>query len=271
LTGNAAPNRARVCAVSYLNTVPLVWGMLHGPQRGVFDLDFALPADCAERVRDGSADIGIVPVAALLEQDLKIFRGAGIACRGGVRSILLVSKVPLDRVRTLAVDSSSRSSTMLSRIVLDEAYGVRPEIRSMPPDLDPMLETADAAMIIGDPALRLDPPTLESAGLHVHDLGAEWVNLTGLPMVFAVWAGRADVWTHERERAFAGSARFGLEHVGDIVAAEHSARGISADLAREYLTEHIVTELGDDEYSGMEAYLKRAALIAEVEFEGISV
>ena len=149
--------------------------MLHGPERQVFDLDFALPAECADRLKDGRADIGIVPVAALLDQDLKVFRGAGIACHGAVRSILLISKTPFGAVRTLATDSSSRSSALLSRIILSEAYGVRPEVASMAPDLDAMLAAADAALIIGDPALRLDPASLESTGLRVADLGEEWL------------------------------------------------------------------------------------------------
>ncbi len=87
-----------MCAVSYLNTVPLVWGMLHGEQREIFDLEFALPSECADRLRDGRADIGLPPVAALLDQDLAIFRGAGIASRGAVRTILLISRKPFDRI-----------------------------------------------------------------------------------------------------------------------------------------------------------------------------
>ena len=179
-----------MCAVSYLNTVPLVWGMLHGAERDLFDLEFALPAECADRLANGAADIGIVPVAALLDQDLTIFRGAGIACRGPVRSILLISKEPLRNIRTLAVDSSSRSSVMLARIILSEVYGATPDLISMPPEFGSMLDVADAALIIGDPALRLDSVALREQGFHVADLGEEWWKLTGLPMVFAVWAGR---------------------------------------------------------------------------------
>src|SRR5947207_760569 len=102
------PCRPKVCVVSYLNTVPLVWGMLEGPQRDDFDLSFALPAECAARLKDGRADIGIVPIAAFLDQPLAIFRGAGIACRGAVRTILLISKVPFSSIRTFATDAGSR-------------------------------------------------------------------------------------------------------------------------------------------------------------------
>ena len=91
-------------AVSYLNTVPLVWGMLHGDQKGLFDLSFDIPADCALRLARNLADIGIVPAAVLPELGLEIIRGAGIAARGAVRSILLISKVPVSEIRTLALD-----------------------------------------------------------------------------------------------------------------------------------------------------------------------
>jgi predicted solute-binding protein len=248
--------------------------MLHGAQRDLFDLEFALPAECADRLKNGRADIGIVPAAALLDQDLRIFRGAGIACRGAVRSILLISKEPPANIRVLAADSSSRSSVLLARIILNQVYETNPEFVSMLPDLASMLDAADAALIIGDPALRLDPATLREEGFYVADLGEEWLKLTGLPMVFAVWAGRPLVWTAERERGFVSSCRFGTDHLDDIVATEHAARGIGAELAKTYLTRHIVFELGDFEYEGLRRYLEYAADVARaplVSPEGISV
>jgi len=258
LTNPSETRRPRVCAVSYLNTVPLVWGMLEGPQRERFDLSFALPSECADRLAAGEADIGIVPVAALLEQKLAILRGAGIACRGPVRSILFVSRRPPGDVRTLAADAGSRSSVLLARILLAERYGAEPEVLTMPPDLNHMLQEADAALIIGDPALRLDPETLR-ASLHVLDLGAEWVEMTGLPMVFAVWAGPAGLATPVIESAFTGSCQYGLEHLDRIVETESLRRGFSPELVRRYLTRHIVFELGAREYQGMDLFLRRAA------------
>jgi chorismate dehydratase len=248
--------------------------MLHGAERGLFDLEFALPAECADRLKDGRADIGIAPAAALLDQDLKVFRGVGIACRGAVRSILLISREPLADVRVLAADSSSRSSVLLARIILNQAYGANPEFISAPPDVASRLDAASAGLIIGDPALRLDPAALRQEGLHVADLGEEWMKLTGLPMVFAVWAGRPEVWSEERERSFVSSCRFGLHHLNDIIAVEHSRRGVTADLAKTYLTRHIVYELGDAEYEGLQRYLDYAAAIAGaplVSPEGVSV
>lgn len=229
--------------------------MLHGPQRGLFDLEFRIPAGCADQLASGAADIGIVPSFELTRQQLEILPGAGIACHGAVRSILLISKCPAAQIRTLAVDSSSRTSAELVRVILERRYGAEPRRIPHAPDLDTMLEIADAALIIGDPALRIDPASLS---LHVYDLGAEWVEMTGLPMVFAVWAGHRDVVTPEVEEAFRESCRYGLEHMDEIVAAESVARGFPEAVIREYLTRHIVHELGERDYRGMELFLSYA-------------
>jgi predicted solute-binding protein len=238
-----------------LNTVPLVWGMLHGGQRGLFDLSFAIPAECADRLADGRADIGIVPSVELNRGKLKIIRGTGIACHGPVRSILLISKVPFEEIRTLATDACSRTSVALSRIILSKKYGVEPQLFSQRPHLGSMLEHCDAALIIGDAALVLDTGDLP---FHVLDLGTEWTQMTGLPMVFAVWAARADVPAQD-PAPFLDSLRFGMAHIDDIVRREHSKLGISEALAREYLTRNIVFELGDREYEGLTKFLTYAS------------
>jgi predicted solute-binding protein len=232
-----------------------VWGIQHGPQAGLFDLSFALPSECARQLARGETDIGIVPVAALLDADYEIFRGTGIACHGAVRTILLISKVPFHEVRTVAMDAGSRSSVMLTRIILQQKYGVEPEWHSQPADMMAMLVNSDACLIIGDPALRLNPEALRNEGFEVADLGDEWIRLTGLPMVFAVWAGRRGSYTPEREQAFVESYQFGREHIEEIVESEYPARGVSKALVREYLTRYIVFELGRREYEGMDAYL----------------
>ena len=252
-------------AVSYLNTSPLVWGMLHGPQRDLFELEFRLPADCADQLASGAADIGIVPSFELTRQDLEIIPGAGIACHGAVRSILLISSRPAAQIRTLALDSSSRTSVELARVILERRYGVVPQTVSHAPDLDAMLRIADAALIIGDPALHIDPVSLP---WHVYDLGGEWVEMTGLPMVFAVWAGRKGTVIPEVVAAFQGSCRYGLSRLEEIVVAESAARGFAPDLVRDYLTRHIVHELGPRDYQGMELFLEYASrgTAAEMKF-----
>ena len=261
--------RPRVCAVSYLNTVPLVWGLLHEPHssdpqlREAFDLRFALPSDCAAQLASGEADIGIIPVIEMARQKLEYFRGAGIACHGPVRSILLISKVPMPRIRTLAVDAASRTSVMLARVILAEKYGVEPKVIARPADLAAMLGEADAALIIGDPALRLDPATLPFETL---DLGGEWTSMTGLPMVFALWSytkefGRKEM-IHERYAdVFIKSCRYGIQHAADIARIEAPERGISEDLALRYITRHIVYELGEKDYQGLDLYVKMAMAV----------
>jgi predicted solute-binding protein len=241
--------------VSYLNTVPLVWGMLHGEQRGLFDLSFAIPAECADRLESGLADIGIVPAVELNRQKLEIIRGAGIACHGPVRSIFLISKVAFEEIRKLAADSTSRTSVALSRVILARKYGVEPEVRSHAPHLPSMLEHADAALIIGDAALMLEPSELP---FHVLDLGAEWTEMTGLPMVFAVWAARAALPAQD-PKPFLDSLRFGLDHIDDIARSEHAKIGVSEELARTYLENNIVFELGEREYAGLTTFLRYAA------------
>lgn len=247
--------KVRVCAVSYLNTVPLVWGMLHGEQKGMFDLFFRVPSGCADMLAAGEADIGIVPAYELLKHPLEPLPGLGIACRGAVQSILLVTKVPPKEIRTLAADSSSRTSVQLARVWLARCYGNRPEIVTHAPDLEAMLAASDAALLIGDPALRVYAASLPYP---VYDLGAEWLALTGLPMVFAVWAARPGVLNTAIVDAFYASFRYGRERMDDIVRAESPARGFTPELVREYLTAAIRHTLGEGEMAGLRLFLEWA-------------
>jgi len=248
-----------VCAVSYLNTVPLVWGFLQDPAlRGKIEIDFALPSVCADRLRSGGAEIGIVPVIEMARQNLDFIRGVGISSDGPVRSILLISKVPFGQIKTLATDSGSRTSVMLSRVILAEKYGAEPAVVSQPPDLAAMLGVADAALLIGDAALKVDPANLPFACL---DLGDEWTRMTGLPMVFALWSGAKDAIGEPLGEAFRASCRYGLAHMDDIVASQSAERRFPESLVREYLTRHIVFELTDRHYAGLEQYLTLATAL----------
>lgn len=245
----------RVSAVSYLNTWPLVWGFLHGPEQGRFDFRFDLPAECANALGNGEAAIGLVPCAELDRLGLDYLPDLGIACEGAVRSILLISKLPYAEIRTLAVDSGSRSSVALSRILLAEKYGCQPRFRPMVPRLEEMLAECDAALIIGDPALRIEP---EKLPYQTMDLGAEWVAWSGLPMVFAVWAGKSAHLTSDVARAFGDSCQWGLSHMDEIVTSAARERGFAEALAREYLTQHIVYKLGPAHREGLELFRKLA-------------
>jgi predicted solute-binding protein len=175
-----------------------------------------------------------------------------------VRSILLVSKVPIREIKTLATDTGSRTSVMLSRVILAEKYGVTPKLISRRAELAPMLGEADAALVIGDPALHLDPATLPFETL---DLGSEWTQFTARPMIFALWSGKKEVMHPRYEQAFLDSCRAGLAHIDEIVTAQSPIRGITPQLAREYLTSHIVFELTDRDHEGLSLYLKYAAAL----------
>jgi predicted solute-binding protein len=235
--------------------------MLYGPQREDVQLSFSIPSICAEQLEAGKVDIGLVPVVEIARQGLEIVPGVGIACAGAVRSILMFSRVPWPRVRTFAADLSSRTSVQLARIILRERFRVEPEMTSEEPDLDRMLAKCDAAMIIGDPALRLNPETLPFEYL---DLGAEWFALTKLPMVFAAWAGKPGVAVGTLSSITRDSYEFGRAHLAEIVDREYRIRHITKKLAERYLTRHIHFELGAAEQKGLEAFLELAGVIKPV-------
>jgi len=247
--------KPRICAVEYLNTVPLVWGMLRGDQREMFDLSFAVPSECADRLEAGSADIGIVPVIEIPRLKLEVIPGTGIAGEGAVRSILLFTRKPFHLVETLAADLGSRSSVGLARILLAELHGSTPRVITMAPRLEEMLQVTDAALLIGDAALRADPMSLE---YDCADLGAEWTRLTGLPMVFAAWAARAGIPTEGLAAALTSSYHFGRDRMEEIIQSESKLRGLPEQLVRDYLTTHVRFELGERELKGMELFLKLA-------------
>ena len=210
--------------VSYLNTVPLVWGMLHGEQR-----ELSICTCDSGRMRrppgDGRADIGIVPAVELNRQKLEIIPGAGIACHGPVRSILLISKVPFGEIRKLATDSTSRTSVALSRIILARKYGVEPQVRSQPPHLASMLERCGRRADYrrrgaGARSRRASVPCAGSRrGVGRDDRASDGVR--GL--------GRARRFAAQDPTPFPASLRFGLDHIDDIARDEHAKLGFSEE------------------------------------------
>ena len=183
-------SRLRISAISYLNTAPLMWDFEHG-EAGVeagreFDISYTLPSACARALEAGTADIGIIPAAAYAQvPGLAVLPGVAIASRRPVRSILLVSRVPVEQIRTVALDTSSMTSVALTKILFEKWLGGGRTFTSMPPDLEKMLAQHDAGLVIGDPALQID----RSRYLTL-DLAEEWIRYTGKPFVFAFWAVR---------------------------------------------------------------------------------
>jgi predicted solute-binding protein len=208
-------------------------------------------------VEQGVAEIGLVPVAEIARQEMETVPGVGISCEGAVRSILLLSRVPWKQIKSLAADASSRTSVELARVILRERYGVEARVRQQQPRLQEMLATADAALIIGDPALRIEPDT---SGYEWLDLGAEWLELTQLPFVFAAWAGKPGIAVNSLAKITMDSYSFGEAHIEEIVDGQHAIRGISKELAHRYLTRHIRFVIGRAERQGLEAFLELADL-----------
>jgi chorismate dehydratase len=183
-------SRLKISAISYLNTAPLMWDFEHAAeQEGIaadFDISYTIPSACARALADGTADIGIIPAAAYTTvPDLAIIPDVAIAARRAVRSILLVSKMPIGQVNTVALDTSSMTSVALTKILFEKWLGGARDYFAMAPNLDGMLARCDAALLIGDPALQVDRSRFVTL-----DLAEEWVARTGKSFVFAFWAVR---------------------------------------------------------------------------------
>jgi chorismate dehydratase len=178
--------RLRISAISYLNTAPLMWDFEHGDEGSAFDIFYTLPSGCAAALEEGAADIGIIPAAAYASvPGLVILPGVAIASKRAVRSILLVSKVPLEKIKSVALDTSSLTSVALTKVLFAKWWGGGRNLTPMAPNVAEMLRQHDAGLLIGDPALQVD-----RTRYLVYDLAEEWIRLTGKPFVFAFWAVR---------------------------------------------------------------------------------
>jgi chorismate dehydratase len=178
--------KLRISAISYLNTAPLMWDFEYTRVGSQFDISYTLPSSCAEALATGAADIGIIPAAAFTQiPGLLILPDVAIASRRAVRSILLVSTMPFEQARKIALDTSSMTSVALAKILFEKWLGGGRSYLSMAPDLDRMLAQCDAGLLIGDPALQVD-----RSRYYTLDLAEEWIRFTGKPFVFAFWALR---------------------------------------------------------------------------------
>jgi chorismate dehydratase len=255
--------KPKVSVVQYLNTVPLIWGMLHGEQQCKYELAYTTPAGCADAVREGKADIGIIPSIEYQRVDgLRVVRGVSIASNFEVKSVLLLSHVPVERVRTVAADNSSRTSVALARILLEKFYLRHVEMTPADPRPDEMLKRADAALVIGDPALAYRGPAR-----HIYDLAAEWRKFTGLPFVFAFWACREHSRLEKFGRDLRDSRDYGLAHI-DVIAAQCALRyNMRPEEVKFYLTQNIDYNLNESHRQGLSLFYRLArevGMITEV-------
>jgi len=241
----------RLGAVSYLNVRPLVYRLDANP---LFSLRYDVPSVCAALLDEGAIDLGMIPSIEALRGGYRLVPELGIISDGAVASVAVFTKVPLARVRRLGLDTSSRTSAGLTRILCREAWRIEPEFVSLPPDAAAHLEGCDAALLIGDPALFLDH---EAAGFQKVDLGSEWTSLTGLPFVWAAWAGRAGAVDAREIAALQGARDAGVGHTDEI--ADEYCGPARAALGRRYLRENMRYRLGSREAEGLQRYWDLAA------------
>ena len=254
-------SRLRISAISYLNTAPLMWDFEHGAAGSRFDISYTLPSQCAAALQDGSADIGIIPAAAYATiPDLVIIPGVAIASRQPVRSILLVSKTPLEKIASVALDTSSMTSVALTKVLFEKWWGGGRTFDAMYPDVEEMLNEHDAALVIGDPALKVDRSLY-----HTYDLAEEWIRLTGKSFVFAFWAVRRAALANEPSSpdltaVFRDSRDHGLQPANlDQIAREWSPRlGLSKPAIVSYLTENIHYSLDSTCLEGLKLFYEYA-------------
>jgi len=256
--------RLRISAISYLNTAPLMWDFEHGETGRQFDVSYTLPSACAHALAEGTADIGIIPAAAYAQiPGLRVLPEVAIASRRAVRSILLVSRVPVEKVQTVALDTSSMTSVALTKILFEKWLGGGRTFFPMAPDVGNMLAEHDAALVIGDPALKIDRTRYQTL-----DLAEEWIRCTGKPFVFAFWAirgaalGEADP-ALDLAAIFRDSRDHGLEPSSlNQIARQWSPRlGLGEAAIRAYLTENIHYQLDAGCLEGLQLFYRYAAEI----------
>ncbi len=248
--------QTRLGAVHYLNVRPLVYGLAD-------DLSFALrfdaPSRCAVLLAEGAIDLGMIPSIEYARGDeYRIVPGLSISSLGPVASVALFSKTPVGSIRTIAVDTSSRTSAALLQILCARRFGIAPEFRPMAPTPDQMLSACDAALIIGDPALFLEHGRM---GVQKIDLGTEWLAMTGLPFVWAMWVGRAGAADAAVTRRLQGARDEGVQHADEIAADYCRGDAARTAVGAQYLRDNMRYGLGEPEQAAIATYYREAAAL----------
>jgi chorismate dehydratase len=292
--------KLRVSIVEFLNTAPLVWGFTEGPLAGKYDLSFTVPSQCAEALRRGDVDVAIIPAIEYQRMDgVAALPGMAVAANGEVRSLLVVSKRPIEKAKRIALDTSSRSTVALVRMLAPGYWNISPEFVDAAPDPAEMLQQADAALIIGDPALRIaikmdelsakspgsepccqgDPDDMPVPGfdtLYVYDVAHQWREMTGKPCVLALWVGRREDITPQVVADFQASKQYGVARVREIAEAASVKLDLPAGALERYLTENVHFNLDEENLGGLRLYFEKAAALGLIprakplEFAGLS-
>ena len=247
--------KIRVSLIEYLNSVPLGWNFLKGLHRDEFDLSLAVPSECASQLANGETDIGLIPAIEYQRiPDLKIIPEVSISSRREVRTVLFASKVPLSKLRRIALDRSSRSSSVLLRIILESFLGLHGiKYFSHKPNPEQMLEQFDGALIIGNPAFRVPRDQFI-----LHDLAHEWYQFTGLPFVFALWAVRPGINLGQRASLFLNSKEAGIQSIPQIAKIYAKELNIPQQVIHDYLLYNLDYSLDATNIRGLRTFYKEA-------------
>ena len=248
-------HRIRVSFIEFLNSVPLGWAFLQGHHQEEFDLRLAVPSECADHLAAGKADVGLIPAIEYQRiPGLRVLPDLSISSRREVRTVLFASLVPLEQVESIALDTSSRTSVVLLRIILEKFLG-RQNITYHPHEPDPerMLSRFDGALIIGNPAFQV-----RRDRFLLHDLAQEWYRFTGLPFVFALWAVREGVELGNKAGLFLLSRQAGLRSVATIAETYSQKLGVSRDVISSYLLDNLDYSLDAVHLRGLELFFQHA-------------
>ncbi len=274
-------SKVRISVVQYLNSVPLAWGILEGPQKESFEAVYHTPAECAEQLASGKVDIGLIPSIEYQRiPGTRVIPGPAIASTNRAGSVLLLSKVPLARVKTVACDKGSRSSVALTKVILNGYYKNRPEFKESEPDPVTMLASSDAALLIGDSALKFKAENKYATSYKIHgygqdgpqpiqvfDLVERWSQMTGLPFIFAFWAARKGFNDKSVVDKLVESRAYGLAHLEDIAVRYAEKLSLDKDFLYGYLSRNMdyhMDEYGVEALRQFYAMAKRAGAISAV-------
>ena len=245
----------RIGAVGYLNARPLTWALDGHPDR--WSIRYDVPSVCSSLLHAGQVDLGLVPsIDYLQDPHYRFVPGVGIGSRGAIASVALYTRVPIDRISAIALDTSSRTSMTLIRVLCRHHFGIAPEFVAHGPDLQAMVSTADAGLLIGDPAFEADHGAL---GLEKVDLGEQWTAMTGLPFVYAAWTGRPGAIATAEVEALQQAQQIGLQSIDEIAAEYGRGDARRASRAAAYLRDNVKYGLGPDEAAGLQLFLNYAA------------
>ncbi len=254
----------RIAASTYLNSAPLVYSFAQGALRHNYEfLGDAAPSRCASLLVAGQCEIALIPVIEYQRiPGLVIIPEVAVASKTRVRSVLIAARCPLTEVRRVTLDTSSRTSQTLVKILFERQYGMRPEFTERTPNAsvkcENMLEDTDAALVIGDPAIRL-AASASQFGVRIYDLAEEWRAMTGLPFVFAVWAVREEFADPALVRDFLAARQEGLERLEQLAISYSEELRLPQEDLLDYLQNCVNYDLDADNIAGMNRYFELAA------------